>query len=68
MRILYNFLLRRNTVLYVHVYVAVASKGPLRDSGGIERRILSGLPITRSIRKTPVELLWRTVSEHGSDR
>jgi hypothetical protein len=38
--------------------------GPIRESG----RILSVLPITRSMRETPVQLLCRTVGEHASDR
>jgi hypothetical protein len=38
--------------------------GPIRESG----RILSVLPITHSMRKTPVQLLCRTVGEHASDR
>jgi hypothetical protein len=56
---------RRNGVRSTASRVSTSKwTGPIRESG----RILSVLPITRSMRETPVQLLCRTVGEHASDR
>jgi hypothetical protein len=56
---------RRNGVRSAATDIHGKWTGPIRESG----RILSVLPITHSMRETPVlQLLCRTVGEHASDR